>query len=104
LISTTVNDGGYTDGKDARGTHPAEPLARHRRHEPQRPGLAASFDVEAVDGDTVRGAGYWEVRDRAQGDDRADIEAPWGRVPDGMVKPDQFSAFEFGGRFKPLGT
>jgi hypothetical protein len=62
------------------------------------------FDVEAVDGDTVRGSGYWEVRDRAQGDDRVDIEAPWGRVPDGMVKPDQFSASEFGGRFKPLGT
>lgn len=60
-------------------------------------------DVDAVDGDTVRGTGYWEVRDRAAGDQRTDIEAPWGRVPDGMLKKDQFNASEFGDRFTPLG-
>jgi hypothetical protein len=62
------------------------------------------FDVDAIDGDTVRGSGYWEVRSRTVGDERADTEGPWETVPGGMVTHDQFSASEFTDRFVPLRT
>jgi hypothetical protein len=95
-------DDGYTDGR-----MPVEVTPQSRWLDTGGPkvsdaGWRRVFDVEAVDGDDVRGTGHWEVRDRTEGDDRAEVEAPWGRVADGMVKPGQFSVSEFGGRFKPL--
>jgi len=60
------------------------------------------FVVDAVDGETVRGTGLWEVRDRVEGDDRDDTDAAWHTFENGMETPAQFATAEFGMRLQRL--
>lgn len=60
------------------------------------------FEIKAVDDDTVRGIGYWEVRSREPADERTDVDAPWAQIAGGMIQPGRFSTTDFGVRFSPL--